>query len=93
VGGGPITVGDIPPDELPAATDLSRWPDDAFDDAIRRALALGVGLKEIGRAAGEAAIRLVLGEEDGNLQRAARRLGVTDRALQIRRAQKGAAAG
>ena len=31
------------------------------------------------------AIRLVLAEEHGNNQRAAARLGVTDRALQIRR--------
>jgi len=29
---------------------------------------------------------IALGEEDGNLQRAARRLGLTPRALQLRRA-------
>jgi transcriptional regulator with GAF, ATPase, and Fis domain len=88
VGSGPITAGDIPPDELARANDLGRWPDAAFEGAIERALALGVGLKDIGRAAGETAIRLALRAADGNLQRAARSLRITDRALQIRRAQK-----
>jgi hypothetical protein len=45
-------------------------------------------LREIGRAATESAIRLAVANEDGNLQRAAKRLGVTDRALQMRRAQR-----
>jgi len=45
-----------------------------------------VGLKEIGRLAASSAIRIAVGEANGNLQVAARRLGVTDRALQIRRA-------
>ncbi len=83
VGDGPITVGDIPVVDrpLPAQAGSS----DELEDAVRRALARGVGLKEIGRAATDAAIRVVVDEEDGNLQRAARRLGVTDRALQLRR--------
>jgi DNA-binding NtrC family response regulator len=57
-----------------------------FEGPIQRAVRLGAGLKEIGRAAEEVAIRFVTAEEEGNLQRAARRLGVTDRALQLRRA-------
>jgi transcriptional regulator with GAF, ATPase, and Fis domain len=88
VGPGPITVGDIPPDDRGAATELGCWPDHNFESAVARALELGVGLKEIGRVATDTAIRLALHGEDGNLQRAARRLGVTDRALQIRRAQR-----
>ena len=36
--------------------------------------------------AAETAIRVALEQEDGNLHRAACRLGVTDRALQMRRA-------
>jgi hypothetical protein len=53
-----------------------------------------VGLKDIGRIATDAAIRIAVVEEEGNLQRAARRLGVTDRALQLRKAagRSGAAA-
>lgn len=88
VGTGPITVGDIPPDELPSSEGLGDWRDASFAQAIQRALSLGVGLKEIGRIASDTAIRLALAEEQGNLQRAARRLGVTDRALQLRRAQR-----
>ena len=56
-----------------------------FLSAIGTAIARGDGLREIGRAAAAAAIRLALDQEDGNLQRAARLLGVTDRALQARR--------
>ncbi len=88
VGDGPITVGDVPADELPAAELEEDWQDASFAQAIRRALALGVGLKEIGRVASDTAIRLAISEEEGNLQRAARRLGVTDRALQLRKAQR-----
>jgi transcriptional regulator with GAF, ATPase, and Fis domain len=87
VGPGPITVGDIPPEELPA-DDLAHrnWRNADFERAVRQALALGAGLKEIGQAATDAALRIALDEENGNLQLAARRLGVTDRALQMRRA-------
>jgi transcriptional regulator with GAF, ATPase, and Fis domain len=88
VGPGPITVGDIPEDERPSAEPAALWPDQGFDEAIARAVSLRVGLREIGRVASERAIEMAVGCEDGNLQRAARRLGVTDRALQMRRAQK-----
>ncbi|PND82939.1 hypothetical protein C1X11_27620, partial [Escherichia coli] len=54
-------------------------------DAVRTALTLGVGLTRISQGAAETAIRLVLEEEGDNNQRAAVRLGVSDRALQIRR--------
>ncbi|HEX2091306.1 MAG TPA: hypothetical protein VHG28_02845, partial [Longimicrobiaceae bacterium] len=87
VGPGPITVGDLPPDERPGAgAEEADWREPAFDACLRRALARGIGLKEIGRLTAEAAIRIAIGDEDGNLRRAAQRLGVTDRALQMRRA-------
>jgi transcriptional regulator with GAF, ATPase, and Fis domain len=85
VGPGPITVGDVPLDELPAGDDAVDWRQAGFEAAIRRALACGVGLKEIGRIAHDTAVRLALDAAEGNLQRAARQLGVTDRALQLRR--------
>ena len=47
---------------------------------------MGVGLKEIGRIAEDLAVQLAISAENGSLQNAARRLGVTDRALQMRRA-------
>jgi hypothetical protein len=59
-----------------------------FERAIQRAVLLGARLKDISRAAEDVAIRFVTDEEDGSLQRAARRLGVTDRALQLRRANR-----
>jgi len=89
VGPGPFTVGDIDEAERPAPDGEARvWQGAEFEEAVRRAVACGVGLKEIASAATEAAIRIAVGEEGGNLQRAARRLGVTDRALQLRRASK-----
>lgn len=88
-GQGLITVGCIPPDErLAWREDGGEWRDAGFEHAICQALARGVGLKGISRAAEETAIHIAVGENDGNLQRAARRLGVTDRALQIRRAAR-----
>jgi transcriptional regulator with GAF, ATPase, and Fis domain len=93
VGPGPVTPGDLPEDERPAGDGPEEWCDGDFEAAIRRALAQGVTLKEIGRLASDAAIRMALGEADGNLQRAARRLGVTDRALQMRRAAERRAPG
>ncbi|MDN2709774.1 sigma 54-interacting transcriptional regulator [Janthinobacterium sp. SUN118] len=77
-GPGPITIGALPPEERLL---VPPWPDPHFEAAIRRALSLSC----ITRCATDMAIRLVLAEEHGNNQRAAARLGVTDRALQIRR--------
>jgi len=89
VGKGPVTVGDIPPEERPAPYPGSgHWCDEPFEKAIRKAVFLGAGMKEIGRAAEDTAVDIVVDAENGNLQRAARRLGVTDRALQLRRANR-----
>ena len=85
VGPGPITVGDVPEDERPESAN-DDWQLPSWELAIRRELARGVGLKQISRTAADAAIRVALGDAHGNLQLAARRLGVTDRALQMRRA-------
>lgn len=85
---GPITIGDIPADERPpAGVDHHQWYDQTMDEAIRHALECGVGLKALRRTVEEAAIRIAVAGEDGNLQRAAGKLGVTDRALQLRRAE------
>lgn len=86
-GKGAITVGCIPPDERPNWTeDWREWRDMGFERALRVALNRGVGLKTISRHTEETTIRIAVNEADGNLQRAAQRLGVTDRALQMRRA-------
>jgi len=87
-GPGPITVGDIPLDERPLPTDaVADWRDRGFEGAIRRAVTRGVGLREIGSAATDIAIDIAV-DTEGSLQGAARQLGVTDRALQLRRAAK-----
>jgi len=86
VGPGPVTLGELPVEERIATARELEWRGDGFVRAIRRAVAHGVTLREIGTAATDAAIAIALGEEDGNLQRAARRLGLTPRALQLRRA-------
>ncbi|MEU3688349.1 sigma 54-interacting transcriptional regulator [Streptomyces narbonensis] len=108
VGTGPISAGDVPPEERPGtdrrdqrageAPDEGRgvvdgWPDAGFERSIRRALASGICLKEIGVRARETAVDLAVREADGNLQDAARALGVTDRALQLRRRASGAGPG
>jgi transcriptional regulator with GAF, ATPase, and Fis domain len=86
-GSGAITPGDIPKADRPAAcVPHDGWRSGHFEHAIRRALALGAGLKEITRAAAETAIRVALEEEQDNVHRAALRLGLTDRAVQLRRA-------
>jgi transcriptional regulator with GAF, ATPase, and Fis domain len=86
-GPGAITPGDIPKIDRPAGH-MARigWQDTQFERAIRQALDLGAGLKEISRAAAETAIRIALEQEDDNVHRAALRLGLTDRAVQLRRA-------
>jgi len=86
VGSGPITAGDIPEDDRPFDGEpLRTWPNERLEQAIADAITMGVGLKEISQATTETAIRIAVQSENGNLQRAAKRLGVTDRALQMRR--------
>jgi transcriptional regulator with GAF, ATPase, and Fis domain len=53
VGRGPVTLGDVPEDERPGES----GGDDGLDEPVRRALASGATLKDIGRAAAEAAAR------------------------------------
>jgi len=89
VGVGPITVGDISPDERPdVGCRPQDWCNGAVESAIRQAFAVGVGLKEIRHCIEETAVRIALEDESGNLQRAAQKLAVTDRALQKRRAEQ-----
>ncbi|MRV74711.1 AAA family ATPase [Duganella sp. FT92W] len=83
---GPLTIGDVPPDERLQAG--AAWPDQHFTDAVRHALDLGVSLPAISQAAADTAMKLALAAEQGNNQRAAALLGISDRALQMRRKGK-----
>jgi transcriptional regulator with GAF, ATPase, and Fis domain len=89
VGGGLLSVGNIPPEERPSSDDPPRdWRCDALEQVVRRAIALGAGLKDISRTVEDVAVRIAVDDAEGNLQRAAQALGVTDRALQMRRANR-----
>jgi DNA-binding NtrC family response regulator len=84
-GPGPITVGDIPPEERPVKWNNSHWDDDRLEQQIRRALAHGATLRQLNRSVSEIAIRLAVAET-GNVRAAAERLGVSARALHLRKA-------
>jgi transcriptional regulator with GAF, ATPase, and Fis domain len=92
VGPGPVTLGDLPPEERPPTGPRREEPQPAadagggFEGPVRAALARGQGLREITHEVGDTAVRLALEATAGNVRRAAERLGVTDRALQMRRA-------
>lgn len=88
VGPGAITAGDIPELERPRGDRSDHRYEQELETAVRSAVTLGASLKEIERAAGVLAEKIVIEEEQGNIQRAAVRLGVSDRALQIRRAAR-----
>jgi transcriptional regulator with GAF, ATPase, and Fis domain len=89
VGPGPLSLGDIPEEERrPGGPGYDMTVEEPFAAPVRLALARGATLQEIGRAAAETAVRIAMAEADGNAARAARRLGVTARALQQRRATK-----
>jgi transcriptional regulator with PAS, ATPase and Fis domain len=62
--------------------------DFGIEQSIRRAVASGLGLREIRKIVEETSIRIVIDNEGGNLQRAAKVLNVTDRTLQKRRADQ-----
>jgi transcriptional regulator with GAF, ATPase, and Fis domain len=85
VGPGPLTLGDLPGSERPDPMPASRV-ESGLDEWVRRSLAAGSSLKEISTTATDAAIAHAIDAEGGNISAAARRLGVTARALQLRRA-------
>lgn len=85
VGDGPITVGDIPTVDLPKP---DMRPDGALAQAAAKAVLYGIGLKEIGRVARDAAIRAAIETGGHNVQQAAKLLKVTDRALQMELAKR-----
>jgi transcriptional regulator with GAF, ATPase, and Fis domain len=89
VGPGPITLGDLPEEERPDGTPSDGWRDEGFVEAIRRAVASGAGMREVADAAADTAMAIAVADEDGNLRRASERLGVTARALQMRRRRAG----
>jgi len=83
-GPGPVTLGMVAPEDRQySANGAAAWMRE-LDGVAQRALSRGISLKDLGRLVDDAAIRCAIRCEDGSLQRAAKRLGVTDRALQLR---------
>lgn len=82
-GSGVITLGDLPEaDRAAVCFGKNSWQENGFRDAVRQALANGVGLKDIKRIAGDVAMDIAIAEASGNPQEAARRLDVSDRLVQ-----------
>jgi transcriptional regulator with GAF, ATPase, and Fis domain len=87
VGPGPVTAGDVPPSERPDRGREPNWRDE-LACALNLAVALETPLREILDATREAAVAAAVAHTDGSLRRAAGRLGVSDRTLQLHRARQ-----
>jgi DNA-binding NtrC family response regulator len=84
-GAGPLTLGTLAESDLDALVSCTKsWHGATLYPAIEQAVTAGVPLKEIGKQAEEIAISIAIHREQGNLQRAAAQLQVTDRSLQMR---------
>jgi transcriptional regulator with GAF, ATPase, and Fis domain len=84
LGAGFVTVGDIPDQERPAPErPAASWQDQRFEESIRRGLALGATLDDLTSATTDVAMWLAVAQEGGDLQRAARSLGVPDHTVRL----------
>jgi transcriptional regulator with GAF, ATPase, and Fis domain len=93
VGSGAITPGDLPTQDWPAVASSDECDEptavrgEILADAVRRAVAEGTTLRQLREEVTQLAVDAALDESGGKVRAAAQRLGVTDRALQLRRAQ------
>jgi transcriptional regulator with GAF, ATPase, and Fis domain len=88
LGVGAVTLGTVPPIERGTIEPSGRaWTGTPLDAWVGSALDAGVGLRDIGRAAEDTAIRLAVARS-GSVRAAAEELGVTPRAIQMRQAQQ-----
>lgn len=84
-GEGPITPGDIPPSLRPHTLDDATRPTPGLREAITSGLRSGMSLAQLKQAVGDLALEVALSQCDGNVHRASTLLGVSDRAVQMRR--------
>lgn len=84
-GPGVVTVGSIPRDErfIPGIVD-DRWQRQDLERTVRHAIDAGASLKTIGETARDAAVRIALSYEGGDVARAAKRLHATTRTIASR---------
>ncbi|MGI5216524.1 sigma-54-dependent transcriptional regulator [Nocardia sp. CA-290969] len=90
VGSGPITPGDLPPVDRPRPDpheSTAGCPEPGLAAAVRAAVAAGATLRQLRDQVADLAVDTALAHSDGNVRAAAARLGVTDRALHLRRAR------
>ena len=88
-GDGPITAGDIPRYDRPASiADSGDWCDEGFERSLKRAVLMGINLKTITDTTVEASENVAIEAEDYNTTRAAQRLGISERTLQMHRAAR-----
>ena len=103
-GGSRISIGDLPmawhrasyesgpANAAPSDADLAVSAQAAIEQWVRQSVHSGLGLRDIAQRAGDIAINEALALERNHVGRAARRLGVTERAIQLRKAQRSASA-
>ena len=91
-GAGPLCLGSLPDDEIrrwnlghTQTSTTAASDQDHLDEFVRHALQANVGLKELGRLVEATAVRIALAESR-SITAAAQWLGVTPRALHLRRA-------
>jgi DNA-binding NtrC family response regulator len=84
-GPGVVTVGSIPRDErfVPGMVD-DGWQRQDLERTVRHAIDAGASLKTIGETARDAAVRIALSYEGGDVARAAKRLRTTTRTIASR---------
>jgi len=84
-GPGVVTVGSIPRDErfMPGMVDDS-WQRQDLERTVRHAIDAGASLKTIGETTRDAAVRIALSYEGGDVARAAKRLRATSRTIASR---------
>ncbi len=86
---GPISTGAIATLDYPApAYPGAMWNNKHLGQAIQQAVLMEVGLKEIRKHIEQLAIDFAIDSENGSLQRASSKLGMTTRALQMRIANR-----
>jgi transcriptional regulator with GAF, ATPase, and Fis domain len=84
-GTGPLTIGLLPKEELKSVKSEveNKEYNSLLHQGIHKSILTGIGVKEIKDMVGNIAIKIALGQENGNIQRAALKLGLTDRSIQL----------
>ena len=83
-GAGPISPGDVPPRFRPAGTPTAGGRN-RLEEGVRESVRAGLSLGDLKALVGDVAVEFALAQAGGNAAAAARALGVTDRAIQLRR--------